>query len=351
VDEPTEEVVGADPDQREDDEQLRFHPVFTAVERAEDSRRPWIELPGPLTRREDHVFRYFLDGSLRTYRWGEKLEGNRSFPVIVTEIGCAVMKRGSDGTVGSEIFRRRICLLLPPSPPVSDDTATDLGEGLKDLGGHGGLALELEPLKKAEHKGDIRNALLGKARSVMHELEVDVATTLPRSDSSWLIIDGAIRKSIFLNLSHTIGVAKSFSKKPVFVVPPAQEKRDVVSVLNGLPLGARSLVFMSSAKDDEADEDTSLRIASWYLRLRTSMVAGDPLHGVIKVDYVLPGAWDKARDRPIVDRLSRALLAERSVCPYPEPRWAAHLYPIHCAEIYLKANLLNPVVMRGLMEA
>jgi hypothetical protein len=71
----------------------------------------------------------------------------------------------------------------------------------------------------------------------------------------------------------------------------------------------------------------------------------------VKIDYVVEGEWKSDRDLPIVERLSRALVAERSVSSYPTPRWATHLYPVYCAENYLKASLLNPIVMRGIMEA
>ena len=351
IDEPVEEVLGADPDQREDDAQVRLFPLFEPVEPVRDPSHPWVVLGPPIPRSEDHVFRFFLDGSLRTYRWGEKVEGGMSFPVIVTEVGCAVVFRDDGGFVSRRVFRRRLCLLLPPTPPVSDDMANELLAYAPPTTDRGGLGVEVVRLAKEKHVGDLRNALLGKARSVMHELEVEVAGSIQLDPGTWLIIDGAIRKGLFMSLRHTIGLAKSFSRKPLFVFPPSRRAIDTVALLRGMPVGARSPVFVPSARMQTHDSPAGAGVASWYVRLRSPTVQGDPLHGIVKVDYIVDGEWMPDRDGPLVDRLSRALLSERSVSPYPTPRWATHIYPIFCAETYLKSSLLSPVIMRGLMEA
>jgi hypothetical protein len=351
VEEPVEEVLGADPDQREDDLQVRPFPVFEPIEPVRDPAHPWVQLGTPIHRTEDHVFRYFLDGSLRTYRWGEKVEGGISFPVIVTEVGCAVVFRENDGLVRRRAFSRRLCLLLPPSPPVSTDTADDLLAYVPPTGSGEGLRVEVVRLAREKHVGDLRSALLGKARSVMHELEVDVASSFELEEGRWLIIDGAIRKGIFMKLRHTIGLAKSFSRKPFFVFPPNRRAIDTVALLRGMPAGARSPVFVPRGRTQTSESVVGGSVASWYVRLREPTLQGDPLHGIVKVDYIVEGEWAPDRDEPTVDRLSRALLAERSVSAYPTPRWATHIYPIYCAETYLKSSLLNPVIMRGLMEA
>jgi len=178
-----------------------------------------------------------------------------------------------------------------------------------------------------------------------------VADSVVLNNGSWLIIDGAIRKGLFMHLQNTIGLAKSFSRKPRFIFPPSRRAIDVVSLLRNLPCGARSPVFLPEGRAQTTDSPAGSGIASWYVRLREPMIQGDPLHGIVKVDYIVNGEWSKDRDDPLVDRLSRALLAERSVSPYPTNRWATHIYPIFCAETFLKSSLLNPVLMRGLMEA
>ncbi len=51
----------------------------------------------------------------------------------------------------------------------------------------------------------------------------------------------------------------------------------------------------------------------------------------------------------VVNEVSKALLAERTVSPYPTPRWHAHIYPIYVAENYIKSNFLSQYYFRGLL--
>lgn len=47
----------------------------------------------PIFRADKHLYRFFIDGSLRTYYLGTGIEGNRSFPIELAQIGYAVVKR------------------------------------------------------------------------------------------------------------------------------------------------------------------------------------------------------------------------------------------------------------------
>ena len=67
----------------------------------------------PLFRSERHLYRYFIDGSIRTYYLGTGIEGNRSFPIELAQIGAAVVHRDSEGKVRPLANRNRILLLLP----------------------------------------------------------------------------------------------------------------------------------------------------------------------------------------------------------------------------------------------
>ena len=44
----------------------------------------------PVFRGEKHVFRYFCDGSIKTYFLGTVIEGDRSYPLELTQIGSAI---------------------------------------------------------------------------------------------------------------------------------------------------------------------------------------------------------------------------------------------------------------------
>jgi len=73
-----------------------------------DSINAFAEVPEPdpqniyritplLSRPQNHFFRFFIDGSIRTYFLGTGIEGTRSFPIELAQIGATVIKREDDG--------------------------------------------------------------------------------------------------------------------------------------------------------------------------------------------------------------------------------------------------------------
>jgi len=53
----------------------------------------------PIPRREEHGFRYFVDGSTKTYFIGTVLEDDRTSPVQLSQVGAAIVQREDDGRV------------------------------------------------------------------------------------------------------------------------------------------------------------------------------------------------------------------------------------------------------------
>jgi hypothetical protein len=71
-----------------------------------------------------------------------------------------------------------------------------------------------------------------------------------------------------------------------------------------------------------------------------------PLMGVVKVE--IPNPRNEPVSSDLIDRLSGALLAERSVCPHgKDARWHAHLYPIFLAEQVIKNGFFSEEVLRA----
>src|SRR5438105_153506 len=83
-----------------------------AEEPAPDWRSLYKPTP-PLFRTEKHVFRYFCDGSIKTYFLGTVIEGDRSYPLELTQIGSAIVHRKDDGSLEVAKFERQILLLVP----------------------------------------------------------------------------------------------------------------------------------------------------------------------------------------------------------------------------------------------
>ena len=70
----------------------------------------------------------------------------------------------------------------------------------------------------SERRQDPRDKAGAKARFEMHRLEQQLIEQFApaRNADEWTIIDGGIRKSAFIELPRTVGVAKSFDRTPTF---------------------------------------------------------------------------------------------------------------------------------------
>jgi hypothetical protein len=347
--EPAEEELPIDVEKREDDEKFKKRECFN-IEIPENIAKPYISLGKPLHRESKHIFRFFLDGSLKTYYLGEYIIPTFSFPFMAGEIAAACLYRNDNGTLSIPLsgFKRRICLLLPNESLLPDSLLAELRDITNKLESYSGLKVEILHTEETQSK-DWRSSLRAKGISEMHETEVQLAKAI-RGDltDQWLIIDGAIRKKAFLDLVNVIGLAKSFSRLPIFQV----EKRitlDIVRLLAGMREGERTIIFKQGIAEDDAESSVKKALGFWYLRLRAGDWLENPLQGVVKVEMKIEKDFADSQIIEKVNEISKALLAETTVSPYPTPRWHAHIYPIYVAENYIKSNFLSQYYFRGLI--
>ncbi len=117
----SEELVR--PDQEEIDDALINRSINRITEFAETPRVDNIYRPTPpLFRTENHLFRFFIDGSFRTYFLGTGIEAGRSFPIMIAQIGAAVIRRSDQGTLSVFHNERQLLLLLPAQGDGVSDT-------------------------------------------------------------------------------------------------------------------------------------------------------------------------------------------------------------------------------------
>lgn len=341
-----EELQRPDEDELEDMLINRESKEVTAfAEIPEPSLETLYRCTPPLFRKDRHLFRYFIDGSLRTYYIATGIEGNRTFPVEIAQIGAAVMQRDDDGGVHPLEVRNRILLLLPKGQFGVSDT---LWTQLQKMNSTDGFFQVIDTTEKnvtTPQEPDIENLRTragGIARNRMHRLEIEVISLTDglRDESSWLILDGAVKLDEFIKTPYMIGVAKNFRKDPEFYFGrKRQQRRDITSILAGLPFAHRTAAF--SAHDGQ--------VAFWYVRLREQREVDYPLMGVVKVE--LPRPDRTPVDAELADLLSRALVAERNVTPYGrDRRWHCHLYPIYQAEQAIKAQFYSEQVLMGFVR-
>lgn len=297
-----------------------------------------------LHRTKNHLFRFFIDGSIRTYFLGTGLEGTRAFPIELAQIGSVVIKREDDGELRVLDHKHRIILLLPKQNQGISDTVWEQIRKLEKPDNFEVIDFTL-PDRLADTKKDPRDKAGAKARSLMHKLEIELinSTNSFRNENTWLILDGAVKfveEDIWNSWKqnpYLIGVAKSFRKDPMFQFGKrASQRKDITSILAGLPHAHRTVAF--SAYEGQ--------VAFWYVRLREQRELDYPLMGVVKVELPCPDR--KPVPSELADLISSALVAERNVTPYGlDRRWHSSLYPIYIAEQVVKNRFFSREVLMG----
>lgn len=299
----------------------------------------------PIFRAERNFYRYFIDGSIRTYYLATGIEGNRSFPVELAQIGAAVMQRDERGNVRPLEVRHRLLLLLPKGPLGVSDTVWNVLHRLNTTDGFFEVVDTTERTSFTDQEAtveNLRNRSGGIARNRMHKLEIAIieATNDVRSENSWLIIDGAVKLDEFIKTPYMIGVAKNFRKDPQFRFGRGHTSRkDISTLLAGLPYAHRTVAFSSHDR----------QVAFWYVRLRRQGEVDYPLMGVVKVE--LPRPDRNPVEAELADLISQTLVAERNVTPHGlDRRWHCHLYPIFQAEQAIKNRFYSSDVLMGMIR-
>jgi hypothetical protein len=326
------------PDQEEvEDEILNGDALQTDIIIESPSRDLYRHTPA-LPRRERHFFRYFLDGSRRSYFIGTALERDHSTPIQIAQIGAAVVQRLDDGSVKAACSQRKLMLLL-----AKDNLSDYVWEQLKAQTRED---LILEDITEEDQLNgpitgtvDLRTRGGGKVNWAMHLLEIEFANSLTgRGRDEWLIVDGSLNFKPPVSTPNTIGVAKSFNKRPVFTIGqrPGRKVYPLYRLLAGLPVAHRTCAFSGK----------SGQMAFWYLRIREQGAVEYPMMGVIKVEMRNPSGEAVPSEK--IDLISRALVAERHVTPHGrDRRWHVHLYPIYLAEQVIKNSFLSQEVIRS----
>ena len=318
-----------------------------------DPKCPYRPTP-PCYRRERHLFRYFIDGSVRSYFLGTVLEHDRDTPILYAQIGACALRREDDGTVRVHDLQTRHLLLAE-----QQQLSPQAWGRLQSLCTRNSVVLvDTSPNQPGAMGMDPRNRANGVARFRMRSLEGEIMRQLlPHLGDEWLIMDGSLMfdpirrilqsaqtQQLFQQqggIPSVLGVSKNFRKDPQFSVrrSPRAVRYSIYRLLAQLPHEHRTLAF--KALDGQ--------VAFWDVRLRPQEAMDYPLMGVVKCELVTPD--QQPVDSRLLDELSCALVAERSVSPHGrDRRWHAHLYPIYLAEQAIRSRFYSHEVVRQLMR-
>jgi hypothetical protein len=304
------------------------------------NRLLYVPVPA-IHRSEKHLFRYFLDGSARTFYIGNVVEGDRQTPVHVAQIGAAAVFREDSGRMRSARSEHRLVLLM-------DRDAVSFGEKVEQTVNGAGTQFEFVNLKEADPLSDgteagkqPRSRAAHKANWRMRVLEGLIGRNLSRKAGEWLMLDGGLGSEYIRDWPEGrdyLGVVKSSYKELRFCVKTGRQRQDinVYQLLAGLKAGERTLAF-------------GLRegaVATWYVRIRGPEYLDFPLMGVLRIELPNPGGEAVRSD--LIDEISGALVAERCETPHgKDVRWHAHLYAIFLAEQAVKNGFVSTEVIKA----
>jgi len=307
------------------------------------NRELYVNTP-EITRNQKHFFRYFLDGSARTFYLGNVVEGERQTPIHVAQIGAAAVIRDDQGRMKVAQAEHKFVLLM-------NKDELSFGSAVEEAVGAAGSRYEFVNLKEQDQQTDgvkagiePRSRAAHKANWRMRVLEGNIARQLPRGSKEWLILDGGLGSEYVRDWPEGkdyLGVVKSSYKNLKFCVKSGRTKQTIntYQLLAGLKAGQRTMAF-------------GLRegaVATWYVRIRGPEHLEFPLMGVLRAELANPSG--EAVPSELINEISGALVAERQAAPHgKDVRWHAHLYAVYLAEQAVKNGFVSTEVLKSGMK-
>lgn len=280
------------------------------------------------------IFKYFLDGSRKTYKVDDIAIGERIYPIIAGQIAVGCCFRPDAETFKCQKMERHFVLSLPimlntdglPDVPFFKDLTVELNKSplLRKMKVEFSniFPYETELLKK-NNSGDkekyedrgvalIQNKMMDLEQEIVHGLWKDNLL----NDTSYLIKDGSLEYSkrdsfkghdlsrLKQHYKYVVGVSKSFN--------PELFKSDNKSI-------ARTIAEMPEYHRTEAYkyEFEGTTFCVWYLRIRENRFCDHQFAGVVKVEMILTTEEEieEGLSTDVINQISANIVNERNpVC-------------------------------------
>jgi hypothetical protein len=310
-----------------------------------------------LSKNSKPLFRYFLDGSRKTYKTDDFAYGQRIYPVIAGQIGVACCERPNPHTFKGEILERHLVIVLPDCMEYKNKELY-LNNKIQKIN-------EIEILKKRDiqfqkillyqdialKEGEkYEHKAIAKIHEEMINLEKKMVGILAKQRKlnveTYLLKDGSLEYSekgseqdyrlslIKSNYKCVVGVSKAFNPE----LFKDNKGNSIATLIADLKKYERTPAYKYVT---EYVEDVEFCV--WYLRIRDKDKTISPYDGILKVEKILS---DEERDRGLdsdeIDRISANIINESfPTCFGSDRRWANHLYPVYLTETYIKSNFLS----------
>lgn len=309
------------------------------------------------------IFKYFLDGSRRTYKVDDMAYDNRVYPIMAGQIGVGCSKRDDEGNLKNQLFELQLVLSLPENASKDNkkdlffnNLATKLNENdflkRRNLRFHKILDYEDKKLQEGEK---YENLGIAKIQDEMVEQEKKIVAFLAHknllSEDAFLLKDGSLEYKtmktgdfkdlsiIKSNYKCVVGVSKSFNPEKCSDKKGQSNAKKIAE----LDLYHRTPAYMFESQVSRGKEG-AVKFAIWYLRIRDKRYTSSPFEGIIKVEKILisEDEQENGLDTREIDMISANLINERNpVCYGKDNRWANHLYPVYLTESFIKSKYLS----------
>lgn len=292
------------------------------------------------------IFKYFLDGSRRTYKVVDfATTDGKYLPIVAGQIGTAVCYRENKNIKNLYLTKFNIIALPDRTGGEFEKIAQEITPLLK----HNikiGRVVEYKHISNTQTPPE--NLAIAKIQKEMLDEELilidKMVTSSLLSTDKILMIDGSLQYTnikteqeyIFHNV---IGVSKSFNPNLQGILK--SKGKEIGSYLTSLNYGERTPVYKYEPQSGRKFKTT---IGAWYLRIRERKYTKGPLEGIIKIEKIATTQKEKEDgfQTELIDEISSAILEERNVtCHGKDDRWANHLYPIYLTELFIKSNYLS----------
>jgi hypothetical protein len=305
------------------------------------------------------LFKYFLDGSRRTYKVDDVIYDKKVFPIIAGQIGVGCCYRENRQLI-PDVLEMHNVIALPESADKDGNFRDNFFENLKNK------ISEIDVLKKRNisfskiliyneqtlQPGQrYENFGIAKIQDEMIEKEKRVVASLAKDDkldqNSFLLKDGSLEYKkmktgdykdlsvIKSNYQCVIGASKSFNPEKCM----DERGRSNASIIAKLPLYHRTPAYLY-----ESEISGDVKFAIWYVRIRDSKFTYSPFDGILKLEKILISDIEQENgiETDLINIITANIINERNpVCYGDDTRWANHLYPIYMTEYYIKSKYLS----------
>lgn len=291
-------------------------------------------------------FKYFLDGSRKTYKIADAEIDNKFMPVVAGQIGAGVCERTNKKIKRHKLKRKNLLMLYNG---IQQDDFKELKEKIEDPQNKSAKIT----VERYEHNSNSEimpeNKAIAKIQKQMYEMEIDLLEEMTKEKTlapdKMLMIDGSLQFSDIRDeryFYNVIGISKNFN--PNLKNMLKNKYQSIGTVLPKLDFMERTPVF----KYNQTGENKKFRqtIGAWYLRVRPKCHVKNPLDGIVKIEKIAVTVKEKEDgfDTGVINNISHSVLLERNVtCHGKDNRWAGHLYPIYLTETMLKNSFLSDV--------